>query len=285
VALTQASVDFILPYIRGTADPVFRVTVPNSFPIFGPSSCPSTSPSGTTYNIFPGHIPADATGIQWVASPGLQIVGANNQNSVTVRRLGGASTQEWVRARVFTPCQVFEGEQRLLGRLFGSSDYPVTGPSSAGNNQLVTYFAPDLWGATDYHWIVPSGWTVVSGLNTRILTLRTPASGDGLGRIGVRVDNLCGPGGSPAFKDTRYCSGGCPPGRPGLDSGAPEPLAAPTKPLLYPNPASGMATVAVEVERGQPVQMELAAANGQVVRSASTGPTSTWPTCPPGFTW
>jgi hypothetical protein len=28
-----------------------------------------------------------------------------------------------------------------------------------------------------------------------------------------------------------------------------------------------MATVAVEVERGQPVQMELAAANGQVVRS------------------
>jgi hypothetical protein len=264
VQLTQASVDFILPYIRGTADPVFRLRVPNAFPIQASSFCPSDA-GGSTYSVSPSHLPPNATGIQWVASPGLQIVGASNQNSVTVRRLGGASTQEWVRARVFTPCQVFEGEQRLLGRLFGSSDYPVTGPSSAGNNQLVTYFAPDLWGATSFQWITP-GWEVVSGLNTRILTLRTPASGGGVGQIGVRVHNLCGLGGSPAFKETRYCSGGCPPG-PGLDSGAPEPLAAPTKPLLYPNPASGMATVAVGVERGQPTQMQLATASGQVVRS------------------
>jgi hypothetical protein len=262
VALTQASVDFILPYIRGTADPVFRIRVPNSFPIQGVGSCPSTSPSGTTYNIFPGHIPADATGFQWVASPGLQIVGANNQSAVTVRRVGGASNQEWVRARIFTPCRIFEAERRLLGRGFSSSDYPITGPTSAGNNQLVYYSAPDLWGATSFQWITP-GWEVVSGLNTRFLTLRTPAFGSGSGLVRVRVGNDCDAGGSPADITTLYGSGG----RPGPDSGAPEPLAAPTKPLLYPNPASGMATVAVGVERGQPVQMELATASGQVVRS------------------
>jgi hypothetical protein len=49
-------------------------------------------------SILPSHIPPTATGIQWLASPGLQIVGTNNQTSVSVRRVGGASTQEWVRA-------------------------------------------------------------------------------------------------------------------------------------------------------------------------------------------
>lgn len=273
VALTQASVDFILPHIRGTADPVFRVTVPNSFPIQGASSCPSTNPSGTTYSILASDIPADATGFQWIASPGLQIVGANNGQSVVVRRLGGASNQEWVRARIITPCRILEAERRLLGRGFSSSDYPITGPTSAGNNQQVNYLAPDLWGATTYQWIIPSGWEVVSGLNTRFLTLRTPAFGSGSGQVGVRVGNDCDAGGSPAIITTNYCSG-CTLGRPGPATTEPQ---APSKPFLFPNPAARAATLAVGADRGQPGQVLLLNTNGKVVGEVASNQFTYYP--------
>jgi hypothetical protein len=271
VALTQASVDFILPYIRGTADPVFRLRVPNAFPIQGPNICPSTDPQGSVYSILPSHIPPTATGIQWLASPGLQIVGANNQTSVSVRRVGGASTQEWVLARAFTSCQVFEAERRLLGRGFSSSDYPISGYFTAGNNQLVYYSAPDLWGATGFQWIIPPGWELVSGQNTRFLTLRTPATGSGTSQIGLRVANNCDAGGSPAIINTTYCSG-CVLGRPSpTDAGAATGPEEANQVRLFPNPASGVVTVAVGANRGQPTQAQLVTTSGQLVRTLETG--------------
>jgi Secretion system C-terminal sorting domain/PKD-like domain len=163
---------------------------------------------------------------------------------------------------------VFEAERRLLGRGFSNRDYPITGPTSAGNNQLVTYFGPDLWGATNFQWIIPPGWELVSGQGSRFLTLRAPAFGSGTSQIGLRVAHDCDIGGSPAIKLTNYCSG-C------ILSGQAAPLSAPAVAsnalYLFPNPASNQVTVAVGANRGQPSQMELATVNGQVVRSLAAG--------------
>lgn len=81
---------------------------------------------------------------------------------------------------------------------FGSSDYPVSGPSSACRNTYVTFTTNTLPGATDYAWFWPmTGWTYVSGNHTPTLTLIT---GTVNGQVGVRVANACDAGGSPGIK-------------------------------------------------------------------------------------
>lgn len=83
---------------------------------------------------------------------------------------------------------------------YSSSDYEITGPSSASCNQYVYYSIPQLEGVTSINWIWPSGWTYVSGQGTRYLALRTGTYG---GVVAVGVNNTCGQSGS---YDTHYTS-------------------------------------------------------------------------------
>ncbi len=103
---------------------------------------------------------------------------------------------------------------------YSSSNYPISGPSSAGCNQFVYYNTNLLPGATNYQWSWPSSWSYVSGQGTQYLALKTGGSGSG-GIVSVQVSACGGSGGSPA---TRYTSVSCF-GR----------LAA----EVFPNPASG----------------------------------------------
>ncbi len=82
---------------------------------------------------------------------------------------------------------------------YSSSDYPITGPSSACKNQTVYFSTNDLPGATNYQWTWSSSWTYVSGQGTRYLTLQT-GSTTGSFYVTVRVANACDAGGSPATK-------------------------------------------------------------------------------------
>ena len=88
---------------------------------------------------------------------------------------------------------------------YGSSDYPVSGPSNASCNNYVTYTTVQLPGATNYAWFYPNNWTYVSGQGTYSLTLRTNNI-NGNYQVGVRVANSCDAGGSPAVINT-YMSG------------------------------------------------------------------------------
>lgn len=78
---------------------------------------------------------------------------------------------------------------------YSSSNYPVSGPSSAGCYQTVYYSTNQLPGATSYTWFWPSGWSYQSGQNTYSLAVQTSNSG---GQVGVRVAACGGSGGSPA---------------------------------------------------------------------------------------
>jgi len=82
---------------------------------------------------------------------------------------------------------------------YSSSDYPITGPSSAPCKSYVYYSIPTLSGVTSINWTWPSGWAYVSGQNTISLALRTGTSG---GMVSVGVNNTCGQSGSNATKYT-----------------------------------------------------------------------------------
>jgi lysyl endopeptidase len=82
---------------------------------------------------------------------------------------------------------------------YSSSDYPITGPSSASCNSYVYYSIPTLAGVTSINWLWPSGWTYVSGQNTPYLALSTNSSS---GVVSVGVNNTCGQSGSYYTKYT-----------------------------------------------------------------------------------
>jgi len=114
---------------------------------------------------------------------------------------------------------------------YSSSDYPISGPSSAQCNTYVYYSIPQLEGVTTTNWTWPSQFTYVSGQGTRYLALRAGRTG---GTIGVGVNNNCGPCGSYATKYTSVY-GSC-----GYSF------------LIYPNPASDELTV--ELTENEPVK-------------------------------
>lgn len=106
---------------------------------------------------------------------------------------------------------------------YSSSDYPITGPSSASCNSYVYYSIPTLSGVTSINWVWPSGWTYVLGQNTTNLALRTNSSS---GVVSVGVNNTCGQSGSYATKYTSV-TGFC-----GFSAFS-----------VYPNPASSELTI------------------------------------------
>jgi len=83
---------------------------------------------------------------------------------------------------------------------YSSSDYPISGPSSAPCKSYVYYSIPQLEGVTSINWTWPQNWTYVSGQGTRYLALRT---GNYSGVVAVGVNNDCGQCGS---YDTQYTS-------------------------------------------------------------------------------
>lgn len=85
---------------------------------------------------------------------------------------------------------------------YSSTNYPITGPSSAPCRQYVYYSIPSLENVFSINWVWPSGWTYVSGQGTRYLALQTGTTGSG-GIVGVQVVNTCG---SPGSYATMYTS-------------------------------------------------------------------------------
>jgi hypothetical protein len=125
---------------------------------------------------------------------------------------------------------------------YSSSDYPISGPSSASCNQYVYYSIPNLTGSTSINWVWPSGWTYSGGQGSTNLALRTNGSG---GVVSVGVNNTCGQSGSYATKYTSV-SGYC-----GFSAIS-----------IYPNPTSSdltisfMDTTATEIMKNTDQELE-----------------------------
>ena len=135
--------------------------------------------------------------ITWSVSPSY-LVSPSSGSGGTTASLSKASNGNPLIT--FNPgCGVTNVSKLFHTGPYSSSDYPITGPGSAGCNSYVYYNIPTLSGVTSINWTWPMGWTYVSGQGTTYLALRTCTSG---GIVAVGVNNTCGQSGSYATKYT-----------------------------------------------------------------------------------
>jgi hypothetical protein len=69
----------------------------------------------------------------------------------------------------------------------------MTGPSSVTCGQLVTYSIPVVSGANSYTWVLPTGWTILTGQGTNSISVKVGCS---RGEVKVTPNNSCGSGSS-----------------------------------------------------------------------------------------
>jgi len=141
--------------------------------------------------------------IVWTKSNNLTYASGQGTSSYVVS--GNTSGAGWVRADVsYAGTSYYQQKDFWVGP-YGASNYPISGPAFACTNSYLTYFVTPPSGATNYNWSWPSDWTYVSGQGTNTIALVSSANS---GAVIVRVDNACGPGGSPAVKFTQINSCG-----------------------------------------------------------------------------
>lgn len=154
----------------------------------------------TTSNLYTiTNLPLGAT-VQWQATPA-GVVTINTPTSPQTTLTKNSNGIITLTATISNACggQITVQKNNIRVGGFSSSDYPISGPSSACNNQTVYFSTNDLPGATNYQWTWSSSWTYVSGQGTRYLALRTGGT-TGSFAVTVRVANACDAGGSPAVK-------------------------------------------------------------------------------------
>jgi len=134
--------------------------------------------------------------VTWSSSPSgfVSITPSGNGYQATVTKLSSGN----VTISATTNCgQVISKAIHVGG--YSSSDYPISGPSTACKNSNVFFSAPSLPGATNYQWTWSANMTYVSGQGGNSLALRTGGV-TGSNTITVKVANACDAGGSPAVK-------------------------------------------------------------------------------------
>lgn len=145
------------------------------------------------------YIPTGGT-ITWASSSNMSLSSAQNLNPANFQKVTNGNGT--ITVSVSSTCENYIATSPTIHTgSFSSGDYPITGPSSAPCRTYVYYSIPTLAGATSINWIYPSGMTYVSGQNTTNLALRTGTSTSS-GIIQVKVNNICGQGGSYANKYT-----------------------------------------------------------------------------------
>lgn len=152
--------------------------------------------SSDVYSI--GALPA-GTSVTWSSTPA-GIVNIPNPNVSPVTLNYASSGNVTLTATITNACNQTSSEYKYI-RVGGysSSDYPVSGPSSACTNSDVYFNTNVLAAATNYQWFWPNDWTYVSGQGTPYLALRTGYNANS-GSVGVRVANQCDAGGSPGMQ-------------------------------------------------------------------------------------
>jgi hypothetical protein len=180
------------PY--GNSDPTGTVKCTTlTSTLSGPTLICSTA----TYTLT--NLPASGSVI-WSTTPNITMVSPQGSNPCVFQKYsnGNGSITATLACNIVRSIQVHTGP-------YSSSDYQITGPSSASCRQYVNYTITPLPDATTINWVWPSGWTYSSGQNSNYLSLRTGTTG---GAVMVGVNNACGQSGSYASKYTSV-SGSC----------------------------------------------------------------------------
>ncbi|WP_299818020.1 ice-binding family protein [uncultured Pontibacter sp.] len=142
---------------------------------------------GLVYTVAPV---VGAKSYTWTVPDGWAIIAGQGTASITVNAStsGGEITVRAVNecgpsGASIKPVQPTQGAPAMPG--------PISGKHYGCANSTGTYSIDDVTGATDYTWIVPNGWTILSGQGTTSITVTV---GTEKGKIIVTGSNICGIG-------------------------------------------------------------------------------------------
>ena len=143
-----------------------------------------TSSSSLTYST----ASVDGAGYTWTKPVGW--TGTSTSNTITVNPNGNSGGNITV-----TPSQSCGNITTRSMAITTVNSAPATPEAIQGNSNVcsgsnnLVYFVPPVTGASSYTWTYPTGWTIVSGLNTNTITFNANATS---GNISVKSSNLCG---------------------------------------------------------------------------------------------
>jgi len=204
---------------------------------------------------------SNATGYFWTVPAGATLVSGQGTATITVNFAGNFTTGN-ITVAATNGCGT--GSARAA-TVTGAPGLPgvINGPSAVCTNGIVSYDVPTVAGATTYTWNVPTGFTILSGQGTKIVSVRGGSSpGSGL-TISVRASNACGTGASRAKTGISVIQ--C----------AREGEGSAMNILAYPNPVSDLLNVSFNSNKNQDVLVSMMDAAGRLVvvenRNAAEG--------------
>ncbi len=189
VSLTSASADWVKSELTNQPPP-------SPYPIEKISGNEPICESTATYQVI--NLPTGASVIWSTTSANISI-NPTTGSQTTVTKISTDNSSATLIASINTCTGTGISTRYIRVRGYSSSDYPVSGPSSACTNSDVYFNTNVLSAATNYQWFWPNDWTYVSGQGTPYLALRTGYNANS-GSVGVRVANQCDAGGSPGMQ-------------------------------------------------------------------------------------
>lgn len=190
------------PYPLHDASSTVKVNVVAPYYISGPDN-PLFCSGPVSFNLV--NVPSTRTTVSWQINMGSSVINSGTGNTASANISSNGNYQVIFIMHFACGLNDLSYAKNFHFGPYSSSDYQISGPSSAPCNSYVYYNMPQLNGVSTINWTWPNGWTYISGQNSRYLALR---AGTTSGGVGGRVNNDCGQGGSYAFKYTTiygYC--------------------------------------------------------------------------------
>jgi hypothetical protein len=212
--------------------------------------------TGVTYCTAPV---TGATSYQWTVPSGATIVSGQGTTCITVNfsgALGSNNTCGYsaICVRAANSCGL--SQSRCVNLSTAPSGFAtLNGLSYVSQGITTTYSIGSISGATTYNWVVPAGWTILSGQGTNSISVLT---GGNSGYVRVTPSNACASG-STRMKYVIVTHAGF---RDAEVSATEIPDA-----ILYPNPANESFTI--ESGDALPSFIEVMDISGKVVYQAS----------------
>jgi hypothetical protein len=132
-----------------------------------------------------------ATSYNWTVPTGATIVSGQGTTSVVVN-FGSTITGNSICVTAINACG--SRNSRCVTVLLAPSTPAtaiISGPTTVTCNQQVTYSVAVISGATNYTWVLPTGWTILSGQGTTSISVKVGCS---KGNVQVTPSNSCGNG-------------------------------------------------------------------------------------------
>jgi hypothetical protein len=133
-----------------------------------------------------------ATSYSWTAPTGATIVSGQGTNSITVNFTTAVANNAVISVKAVNNCGMSAARNVTLTTAPTAST-SISGVSTIMTTQTATYSVTAVAGATNYAWVVPTGWSITSGQGTSTINV---VVGNTVGNVTLKVtpSNSCGNG-------------------------------------------------------------------------------------------